>query len=156
IEAIRRDKGGHWRTSTIINSAGALITGVVGVVIVLTKFTHGAWVVVILIPVIVWLFRAINGHYRTVASQLALDGATPLLRMKHRVIIPISGIHRGVLPALQYASSFGDSAVVTGVYVDTNPETTADVRREWDRWGMEIPLEIIESPYRSIVNTLIR
>lgn len=156
LEALARDRGGRWVTSTLINLAGACITGVVGAIIAVTKFAHGAWAVVVLIPLVVWTFRAINRHYRTVASELTLDGVAPLPRMEHRVIVPVSGIHRGVLPALQYASSLGASAHVTGVYVDANPETAADMRRDWETWGMGIPLEILESPYRSVVGTLVR
>jgi amino acid transporter len=155
LEAIARDRGGNWLRSALVNGVGAVITGVVGAVIVLTKFTHGAWAVVVLIPLVVWMFRSVNRHYRAVAAELTLDGVAPLPHMKHRVIVPVSGVHRGVLPALQYASSLGESADVTGVYVDTNPETTADVRRDWDAWGMDIPLDIVESPYRSIVSTLV-
>lgn len=102
------------------------------VVITVTKFTHGAWAVIVLIPLLVLMFRAVNGHYKLVAAQLRLDGATPVRpRMRHRIIVPVSGIHRGVLPALDYARSLSTNGghEITAVYFEINPENTEEVRK---------------------------
>ncbi len=158
LRAIERDQGGNWIVSIMINSAGALITFVVLVVITTTKFTHGAWAVIVLIPLIVTMFRAINGHYKMVAAQLTLEKIKPIREpMKHRVIIPVSGVHRGVLPALDYARSLGasDNTEVTAVYVEINPENTEDVKQRWETWGNGVPLKIINSPFRAITTPLI-
>ena len=158
IAALERDKGGHWLPSIIINGTGAIVTFVVLIVIAVTKFTHGAWAVVVVIGLIVLMFRAIHRHYSLVSVQLALTRTKPLSPLKHRVIVPISGVHRGVLPALRYAKSICGSdgnAEVNAVYVEVNPQHTEELRKEWEKWGMNIPLTIIESPYRSITTPLI-
>jgi amino acid transporter len=157
LRALERDRGGNWLTATLVNGAGALITFVVLVVITVTKFTHGAWAVIVLIPLLVWMFRAINGHYKLVAAQLTLGAAKPVrAAMKHRIIIPVSGIHRGVLPALDYARSLsGDGHEITAVYVEINPENTVEVRRQWAVWGNGVPLKVLHSPFRSITTPLI-
>ncbi|MDT7543343.1 MAG: hypothetical protein QOE33_3247 [Acidobacteriota bacterium] len=157
IAALERDREGNWLTSIIINGLGAVITFVVGGVIAVTKFTHGAWAVVIVIGLLIVLFRAINRHYCRVSEELALDGKQlPPLRT-HRIIIPVSGVHKGVLPALRYANSISsDQTKVTAVYVEANPQHTEELRREWEQWGQGIPLHIIESPYRSITSPLLK
>jgi amino acid transporter len=157
LRALERDKGGNWLMSTLVNGAGAAITFVVLIVLTVTKFTHGAWAVILLIPLLVMMFRAISRHYKMVAAQLALDKAkTVRPHMKHRVIIPVSGIHRGVLPALDYARSLSANGhEITAVYVEINPENTAEVRRQWEVWGNGVPLKIIASPFRSITTPLI-
>jgi len=159
LRAIERDEGGHWFTPILINAAGAVITFVVLLVIALTKFTHGAWAVIVLIPLIILMFRAINGHYRMIAAQLSLKGIKPQgAPMSHRVIIPVSGVHRGVLPALEYARSMSRDghADATAVYVEINPENTEQLRREWEVWGKGIPLKVLPSPFRSITQPLLK
>lgn len=158
LQALERDKGGNWIISIFINGLGALITFVVLIVIAVTRFVHGAWAVIVLIPLIVLMFRAINSHYRLVAAQLSLQSAKPLTELQHRVIVPVSGIHRGVLPALQYARSIsGDgNENVTAVYVEVNEQHTQEMKKEWEKWGMGLPLEVIKSPFRSISGPLLR
>jgi amino acid transporter len=157
LRALERDRGGNWLTATLVNGAGACITFVVLVVITVTKFTHGAWAVIVLIPLLVLMFRAINGHYKLVAAQLTLDNVKPARPpMRHRVIIPVSGIHRGVLPALDYARSLGSNGhEITAVYVEINPENTEEVRKQWDVWASGVPLKVLHSPFRSITTPLI-
>ena len=161
LRAIERDEGGNWLSSIIINGAGAIITFVVFIVIAVTKFTHGAWAVIVLIPLIVLMFRAIHGHYRMVAAQLSLDksvnpdAAAP---MENRIIVPVSGIHRGVLPALKYARSLCNNGHthVSAVYVEVNPANTEEIKKEWKTWGEGIPLEVIASPFRSVTTPLLK
>jgi amino acid transporter len=157
LRALERDKGGNWFIATLVNGAGAVITFVVLVVLTVTKFTHGAWAVIVLIPILVVMFRAISGHYKLVAAQLALDNAkSERPPMKHRIIVPVSGVHRGVLPALDYARSLSSNGhQITAVYVEINPENTEEVRRQWDVWGNGVPLTVLTSPFRSITAPLI-
>jgi amino acid transporter len=157
LRALERDKGGNWFLSTIINGMGAVITFIVLIVLTITKFTHGAWVVIVLIPILVTMFQAINRHYKLVAAQLTLGQAKPDREpMKHRIIIPVSGVHRGVLPALDYARSLSSNGhLITAVYVEINPENTEEVRRQWEVWGKGVPLKILSSPFRSITKPLI-
>jgi amino acid transporter len=157
LRALERDRGGNWFLSTLINGAGAIITFIVLIVLTVTKFTHGAWAVIVLIPILVTMFQAINRHYKLVAAQLTLGQAKPdRPPMKHRIIIPVSGIHRGVLPALDYARSLSSNGhQITAVYVEINPENTEEVRRQWEVWGNGVTLKILSSPFRSITKPLI-
>ncbi len=162
LRALERDSGGKWLSSIFVNGTGALITFVVFLVIAVTKFTHGAWAVIVLIPIIVLMFRAIHGHYRMVAAQLTLDkaGRPDVLKpaKENFIIVPVSGIHRGILPALKYARSLSGSGNthVTAVYVEVNLENTAEIRREWEIWGEGLPLHVIASPYRSVTTPLLK
>jgi amino acid transporter len=145
----------HWKKSILVNGIGALATFVVLVVFILTKFIHGAWVVVLVIPLLVLMFRSIHRHYVAVAIQLSTVGLTPLRPIKHTVIVPISGIHRGVVNALQYAKSIGGDNVIA-LYVDLDEEATKKLRQKWDQWGSGMRLVVLQSPYRSLVRPLLR
>lgn len=145
----------HWKKSILINGIGAVATFVVLVVFILTKFIHGAWVVVMVIPLLVLLFRSIHRHYVAVAKQLSTEGLQPLRPIKHTVIVPISGIHRGVINALQYAKSIGGDNVIA-LYIDLDEEATKKLRQKWDQWGSGVKLVVLQSPYRSLVRPLLR
>jgi hypothetical protein len=145
-----------WITGIAINSVGALTTAVVLGVISTTKFTHGAWMVIFILPVIVYFFTRIHAHYIAVGKELSLIGATPpktLGKVKHTVVVPISGIHRGVIDALRYAISISDD--VRACYVEIDPETTARVQAEWMKWAHEVPFVVLKSPYRSVIRPLL-
>ncbi len=149
-----KQRTAHWQLLAFINGLGALVTLVVLGVIVLTRFTHGGWIVVVLIPLIVWMFYQIHHHYVSTAAQLSLEdyGAPPRIH-RHRVVVPISGVHRGVLQALNYARTLSDD--VTAVYVETDSAETERIRVKWERWGDGIRLEVLTSEYRSVSEPLI-
>ena len=130
-------------------------TFVVLVVFILTKFIHGAWVVVMVIPLLVLMFRSIYRHYIAVAKQLSTEGLQPLRPIQHTVIVPISGIHRGVIHALQYAKSIGGDNVIA-LYIDLDEVATNKLRQKWDQWGSGVKLVVLQSPYRSLVRPLLR
>lgn len=155
ITAIEQDKGSHWLLPTIINATGALITFVVLLVIATTKFTHGAWAVLVLIPLLVLMFRAIHSHYADVARQLTTEGLEEIRPIKNIVIVPVSSIHRGVINALQYAKSIAPGNV-TAVYVDLDEAATQKLRQKWELWGTGIPLHVLPSPYRALTRPLLR
>ena len=138
-----------------INLTGAIITGIVTIVIATTKFTHGAWAVILLIPLLVVMFRAIHTHYVEIAKQLSTEGLSGLRPIKHEVLVPISGLHRGVITALEYAKSIAPGHV-TAVYVDLDDTATRRLRERWDKWGTGVNLVVLASPYRSIVRPLMR
>ena len=146
---------GNWKKSLVINALGAVATFVVLCVFIATKFIHGAWIVVVVIPLLVLLFRAIHKHYVMVAKQLSTNGLSPLRPIKHTVIVPISGIHRGVVGALQYAQSIASDRV-QAVYVDFEEEATANLKDKWERWGAGIQLVVLPSPYRELTRPLLR
>ncbi|NNJ10844.1 APC family permease [Chloroflexales bacterium ZM16-3] len=143
-----------WQRGAVINSMGAIFTAIVLVVLAVTKFTHGAWVVMVLIPMLVLLFNSINRHYGNVARQLSLEGADiPIPLRRHTSIVLVSGIHRGVLPALQYARSISPDNVMA-VYVNLDADQTARLQQRWCDWGCDVPLVVLESPYRSLITPL--
>jgi hypothetical protein len=147
--------GKHWKKSIIINAVGAVATFIVLCVFIATKFIHGAWIVVVVVPLLVFMFRAIHKHYVGVAKQLSTEGLSEIRPIKHTVIVPISGIHRGVVSALQYAKSIAPDHV-QAVYVDFDEEATAKLREKWERWGAGIQLVVLPSPYRELTRPLLR
>jgi amino acid transporter len=144
------EKESHWRKSIVINGVGALATFVVLMVFILTKFLHGAWIVVVLIPLLVLMFLRIHKHYKQVAQQLSTEGLAGLRPIHHEVIVPISGIHRGVIAALEYAKSIAPHHV-TAVYVNLDDEATQKLREKWQQWGSGVNLVVVASPYRSLL-----
>lgn len=146
----------HWKKSLVINLIGAIATAVVLTVFILTKFMHGAWLVVVMIPVLVFLFMAIHRHYVSVARQLSMETIHDTLPpIHHTVIVPISGIHRGVIKALQYAKSIAPDNV-SAVYVDFDEDATAKLREYWDKLDLGVKLVILPSPYRELTRPLLR
>lgn len=145
----------HWKKSMVVNGLGAVATFIVLIVLVITKFIHGAWLVVVLIPFLVAIFRAVHRHYVDVAKQLTTQGLERLKPIRHEVIVPISGIHKGVLKALEYAKAIAPDHV-TAVYINLDAEATQKLRAKWSEWGEGVELVVIASPYRSLVGPLIR
>jgi amino acid transporter len=145
----------NWKKAIVINAVGALATFVVLCVFVSTKFLHGAWIVVVVIPLLVLAFRTIHNHYLSVARQLTTEGLEQLQPIRHTVLVPISGIHRGVINALQYAKSIAPNAV-QAIYVDFEEGTTAKLREKWERWGAGVQLVVLPSPYRELTRPLLR
>jgi amino acid transporter len=152
-DSVTRDS--NWKKSIVVNAVGALATFVVLCVFIATKFIHGAWVVVVVIPLLVFMFRAIHQHYVGVAQQLSTEGLEELQPIQHRVIVPISGIHRGVVKALEYAKTIAQDQV-EAVYVDFDEEATAKLREKWERWGSGVKLVVLPSPYRELTKPLLR
>ena len=142
-----------WLRAVAINGLGAVATAVVLVVIAAAKFTHGAWIVIVLIPMMMTVFRKIHEHYRLMAEQLTLQGFEPQKPQQQIVLVPVSGIHRGVVTALQYARSL--SPHVEAVYIDLDVEATEALRVMWGLWAGGTDLVILDSPYRSVLGPLI-
>jgi amino acid transporter len=143
----------RWRQSAVINGVGAVATGVVLVVVAATKFVHGAWIVLLLIPFLVYGFRTIHRHYDEVAEQLSLTQPWPEPVIQHTVIVPVAGLHRGVLKAMQYAQVLGGE--LHAVTVESDPQETAKLHARWLEILPDIPLEILPSPYRSVITPLL-
>jgi amino acid transporter len=152
---VKWKRGGErgWLGHALLNAVGAVLTSLVLLVVAVTKFSEGAWVIVLLIPLLVLHFRQIHWHYALVAAQLSLKSWKPLPRRRNTVVVPISGVHRAVLQALDYARSLGDD--VRAVYVDTGTEATATVRADWEQWGNGVRLVVLPSPYRSLMEPLL-
>lgn len=144
----------RWQPKMLLNAFGAVCTTVVMLVFAATKFREGAWVVVFSTPALVAVFYAIHRHYRELAKNLSLEdyGVPPQAR-RNRVILPISGVHRGTLAALRYARTLSDD--VTAVHVTVDPEEAERVRGKWRTWGEGVRLVILDSPYRLLLEPLL-
>jgi len=144
----------NWRWKLALNVVGATLCFIIMCIFAVTKFADGAWVVVIVIPTLVFIFFGIHRHYQRVAKQLSLDkfGAPTRIR-RHRVIVPLGGIHRGGLEALNYARAL--SPDVTAVHVALDPAEEQKLRAKWEKWGDGLRLVIIPSPYRALVEPLL-
>jgi hypothetical protein len=149
---LRCDPG--WRWKMVVNAFGAVCTAVVMLIFAVTKFRDGAWVVLVLIPVLVAAFYAIHRHYLELSQDLSLADYVelPVIKKRH-VILPISGVHKGTLEALRYARPLkGD---ITAIYVAFDEESTLKVQDRWEKWAPDIPLVVIESPFRELMHPLV-
>jgi amino acid transporter len=145
----------QWRLKLGINSFGAVCTFVVMIIFAVTKFASGAWIVILIIPTLVFVFYGIHRHYKSLAVDLSLDSfGAPMRVMRHRVIIPIGGVHRGTLHALNYARAL--SPDVTAVHVSVDPDEEAKIASKWERWGDGVRFVLIPSPYRLLVEPLLQ
>jgi hypothetical protein len=149
----RRLRTPGWRSSALINGLGAGVSACVLGVVAVTKAPEGAWIILVLIPFLTVVFLATRRHYDHVARQLTLKGWEPDKRRKNTVLVPIGGLHRAVVEALQYARTL--STDVRAVFVDNNPAATEQLKRDWQQWGQGVPLVVLESPYRSLLEPLL-
>jgi amino acid transporter len=150
-----RSREPGWQRSVVMNGVGATLTAIVFVVIIVTRFERGAWAVLVAIPLIVLLFHAIHRHYLAVARQLSLSEGRPVGEvLRHTALVLVSGIHRGVIPALEYAKSIAPDNT-TALYVDLDPEEVAKVQAKWAQWGRDVPLVVLPSPYRSLIRPIL-
>jgi amino acid transporter len=148
----RRLRESGWRTSALVNGLGALATAVVLVIVAVTKALEGAWIIIVLIPILVAVFKATHRHYRHAAAQLSLKDWQGEGPQQSTVLIPISGVHRAVLQAVGYARSLSDD--VRAIFVDIDAAATDRVRADWEKWGGGTRLDILPSPYRSLMEPL--
>jgi len=146
-------KGERYRLHAVINAAGATATGVALLVIATTKFLHGAWIVILLIPLFVIFFLRTHRHYFHVRQQLSLREIEPERPLRHTAIVPISAVNRATVYAVRYAKSIAHE--VEAVHVAIDPVRVDQIRVEWKAWGGGVPLRVLESPYRSMVQPLV-
>ncbi|MGC4191723.1 MAG: APC family permease [Thermomicrobiales bacterium] len=144
----RKEEG--WQHGMIVNALGASATAVVAVVVAITKFSHGAWIVVVLIPVLVMGLRSIHRHYLRAAQELQELTPTRTEEISNVVVVPVSAANRIAQQTLAYARSISDN--VTAVHVSDDEEEIEAMRTEWSKLSTDVPLIIIESPYRSLVS----
>src|SRR2546426_1464123 len=148
-----RHKGERYRLHAVVNAAGATATGAALLVIAVTKFIQGAWIVILLIPLFVFCFLKIHRHYFYVRQQLSLREIEPERPLRHTAVVPMSAVNRATIYALRYAKSIAHE--VEAVHVAIDPQRVEQIREQWKQWGGGVPLRILESPYRSIVQPLV-
>ena len=147
-------RGLHWRKKLVVNGIGAITTGVATVIIATTKFVQGAWIVFLLVAILIMMFRGIRSHYKAVAEQVSLTRDTrPPRPRRNLVIMPIGGVNRSVVRAVDYARSRGGE--IRAILVDVDKEETALVEMKWAQWGCGVPLVVLPSPYRSILGSIL-
>jgi hypothetical protein len=129
--------------------------GIVMLTLAVTKFSEGAWIVVLVIPVLVGVFLVMHRHYDEVARELSLEGLAGPPRFEHTVLVLVGDVHRGVVRAVQYARTLAPAGAVRAVYVETDPILTARLEERWARWGLGVPLVVLTSPYRSLLQPLL-
>lgn len=144
-----------WRLRWPISFVGGVVTSTVAIVIAVTKFTHGAFIITIVIPVLVYVFNKIHQHYLKLGNQLRLTEETFRVPppVKSTAIVLTSSIHQGILPALEYARTLSHDC--RALYIEVENAETVLLRERWPKFGLDIPLVILESPYRTIVGPLL-
>jgi amino acid transporter len=150
-----RERGPRWAMRAVVNATGAGATGVVALIIATTKFTHGAWLVILLIPLLVLLLVTIRRHYDDVARQLSLERLEPHdpPPAHHHVFVLVGDVHRGVLGAIRYAQAISRNA--RAVYIETDADNRRRLEERWSKWANGMSLVVLRSPYRSVVGPLL-
>jgi hypothetical protein len=148
-----RSSGWRWRLG--INGLGAVLTGLVSIVVLVAKFFFGAWLIVVIIPILVAMMLFIQRQYRASSAQLAVrpNAVLPLPHRDERVIIPVPGITRAVVQAINVGRSISDD--LQAVLVSDDSEQAAAIRDQWERQLPDVPLVIVESPFRALVAPLL-
>jgi len=149
-----KEKGWRWRMW--INGIGAVVTAIVLLTLAVTKFKEGAWIVVVVVPLLVFVFIIMHRHYEEIAVELSLEGLEGPPQFQHTVLVLVGDVHRGVVRAVQYSRTLvAPTAAVRGVYVETDPARTHKVEEKWAKWGLGVPLVVLTSPYRSVLRPLL-
>jgi len=148
----RREPG--WKSGRIINLVGATATAVVAAIVALTKFRSGAWLTVIVIIGLILTMRAIHRHYMTAANELAVGTPLDPRDISHTVIVPIASLNRVAFQTLSYAQSISDN--VTAIHIMEDQDDLEHFRAGWDEANLDVPLVVIESPYRALVKPILR
>ena len=154
-----RERGKGWQIRALLNGLGATVTGLVVLIITTTKFLYGAWIILIFIPIMIYIFKSIRAHYSAMSEQLHLpeecyeEGAAVFPKGKHIVIVPVSTPTRVVYETIQYAKIIGDNVIA--VHVSDNEEMDKKLIDKWNRWSPGVELVILRSPYRLLMKPLL-
>ncbi len=147
-----REKG--WRLGLVGSGLGAIATFIVASVVIISKFTIGAWIVVVAIPIVVVLFKLIHHHYMSVGRQLRADPEPEAPPLRHQAVVLVGSVNRSAVNALRYARSIG-AAKVTAISVCIDEGHADALRRQWKDFGVSVPLDILDSPQRDLTSTVI-
>ncbi|MGB8861064.1 MAG: APC family permease [Ilumatobacteraceae bacterium] len=144
-----RLKEPHWRASLAINLVGAITTGLIAVIVVVSKFTEGAWIPAALIPIMVFFFYSIGKHYQRVKKSLVVPAGYKPPRRTHYVVVLVGKVNRGVLDAIAYARSLSPERIIA-LSVVQDPEEERLLHQQWDEHDIQIELHTVSSPYREL------
>jgi amino acid transporter len=151
----QRERGEGWRQKAIINGVGACATFLVLMIVAVTKFAVGAWLPIVVIPVIITFFKFVKRHYSRVGAALAAPKDLRPQRMNHTVVVLVGNVNRGVLQALAYAKSLVPNRLFAVSVVSEEEEQTA-LERQWHEYGIDVPLEFVYSPYRELTKPVLQ
>ncbi|MBM7652731.1 APC family permease [Neobacillus cucumis] len=149
----RREKSLGWQRKAIINGIGAVVTFFVVIIFSITKFEEGAWIVVVITPIMLWVITRISKHYDSVGKQLKIDLAEPIPSTDTIIIIPVAGIHKVVVSTISYAKSLTPNIVA--FYVAFTPEDAKKMEQRWEEWNPGVRLVVVTSRYRTLIKPLI-
>ncbi|HEX5095907.1 MAG TPA: APC family permease [Acidimicrobiia bacterium] len=155
VQHHRKEREPRWRLNATVNTVGAIATFIVLMIVAVSKFTEGAWVSIVVVLVVIALFRAIHSHYARVAKGLRTAPDYKPRRMNHTVVVLVGSVHRGALEALAYAKSLAPNYLVA-VTVVSDEEEQERIEREWEKRNIQVPLEIVHSPYRELARPILR
>jgi amino acid transporter len=139
--------------SRVINAFGGSLSGIVLVIVIITKFTKGAYLVLIAMPILYAIMRAINKHYTRVSQELATEDTGLMLPSRNHVIVLVSKVHKPALRALAFAKATRPDTL-TALTVNVDDEATRALQADWERHDLPVPLTILESPYREVTRPL--
>ena len=148
-----RSRAPGWKWKAALNGIGGVATGIVSIIQVVTKFIEGAWIVVLIIPLIILVLRKIHQHYEQFAAEVEFKGQSPIAPLHHSVVVPVNGITKATSGALVYATTISDEVVA--VYIEVDSRATAKMQSDWEQWDIGVPLVVIPSPYRSVLRPLV-
>lgn len=148
-----KEKAKGWAGRIAINGMGATCTGLVALVILTTKFTEGAWIVLVIVTISSTVLLAIKRRYKAIADQLAVETAAPARALSQTAIVLVPRLHRGILKAVQYGQTL--TTEVRGLHVTLDRRNVPLLTREWEKYAPDVPLVVIESPYRSLIEPLL-
>lgn len=152
----RRLRPPGWRLSVAVNGVGAVLTGVVLVIVAVTKFTLGAWLVILVMPILVALLYGVHRHYRAVEDALVVTGEEPPPTEVQRpiVVVPVSRLDRPTLRALGFAKALAGDVVA--IHISDDEDASRTITERWQRWvGSTVPLTVIDSPYRNLIEPIL-
>ena len=149
----RKTKAPGWKWKAWLNGIGAVATGLVSIIQLATKFTTGGWIIAVIIPVIILVLKKIHGHYTAFMEDIRFTGQSPIIPLHHTVIVPVNSITKATSAALVYATTISEEVIAVCIEVDKRD--SAQMRADWDAWDIGIPLEIVPSPYRSVLKPLV-
>jgi amino acid transporter len=156
VQHHRRLREPAWRRGVVINAVGAVSTAVVLVIVAGTKFTSGAWVPLVVVPLIIALFLAIKHHYARISAELRVEpGEVRPAPVNHTIVVLVGRVHRGTIKALQYARSLRPNHLVA-MYVSEDDGDSESLEQEWEGFRFDVPLEVVHSPYRDLTGAVER